>query len=110
MLVQLSRSDCDNPCKTMQIRFGYPEQHSDHYPQNQSHAKFYFKEHIDIRKSVLTYGMESLMADISAYLGFFLGISVMDINGIIKFICLSNKYRFKNIFCRKRSEIDGNNT
>ena len=107
MLFQLSKSFCDNPCKTMQVRFGYPEQHSNH--QNQSHARFYFKEHIDVHKSVLTYGVESLMADISAYLGFFLGISVMDITGIIKFICLSNNYRFKNIFRRKRSEIDGNN-
>ena len=85
----------------MSIRFGYPEQHSDHSPPYQSHAKFYFKSQINVRTSVLSYTKESLLADIGAYLGLALGFSIMDITGAIRYLCQSQIFCKKDSSCRK---------
>ena len=82
----------------MSVRFGYPEQYSDHYPLTNSHAKFYFKTQINVRTSVLSYTTESLFADIGAYLGLALGFSIMDITGAIRYLCQSQ------VFCKKDSK------
>ena len=88
---------CANPCETMKIQFGYPENNADHSNLHESYAKFYFKSLIHVRTSELSMSLSILGAEIGAYFGLLLGFSMLDIMSIIKLITfskvLSTKYK-----------------
>ena len=88
---------CGNPCETMKIQFGYPENNADHSNSHESYAKFYFKSLIHVRTSELSMSLSILGAEIGAYFGLLLGFSMLDIMSLIKLITfskvLSTKYK-----------------
>lgn len=52
--------------------------------------KLYFKSLVTVRNSVLTYTQTSMIAEIGAYIGLLLGVSLLDLTKFINHLFLSN--------------------
>ena len=61
------------PCSTMGIVFGIPIVSKIDVDPDQAYMKLYFKNQINVRSSVYSYSLSSLIADIGGYLGLLLG-------------------------------------
>ena len=75
---------CPLPCTTMGINFGIPIVSTIDINPDQAYLKLYFKNQINVRRSVSSYSISSLVADIGGYLGLLLGFSLLDLSMIIK--------------------------
>ena len=77
-------SYCNSPCTTMGINFGIPIRSNIGIGKKEAYMKLYFKNQINVRTSIYSYSIPSLVADIGGYLGLLLGFSVLDLAGIFK--------------------------
>ena len=77
-------TSCPLPCATMGISFGIPIHSNDDIDSNLAHVKLYFRSQINVRSSVYSYSIASLIADIGGYLGLLLGFSVLDLTSVVK--------------------------
>ena len=67
----------------MEISFGIPVVSNIDANSDEAFVKLYFKNQINVRNSVYSYSISSLVADIGGYLGLLLGFSLLDISGIV---------------------------
>ena len=81
---------CPRACNYMDISFGYPSIY-DILDNWTSYLTLYFKTSIPVRKSHLAYPRSSLFAEIGGYTGLLLGVSLLDVTKVVKF--LSDKFR-----------------
>ena len=87
---------CPKPCETSGILFGIPVEEK-YKRKDLSYVKLYFKQQIITRKSLPSYTMLSVIADVGGYLGLLLGFSLLDLSWVIKKIifCIFWKIRQK---------------
>ena len=77
-------SYCPLPCTTMSLTFGIPIISKIDIGKNEAYMKLYFKNQINVRSSIYSYSIPSLIADIGGYLGILLGFSLLDLCFIVK--------------------------
>ena len=73
-------ASCQAPCSTIETNFGIPQVK----PYSHKHLQVYFKNLITVKKSHISYPIESLFAELGGYLGLLLGVSLMDIKTVIE--------------------------
>ena len=75
---------CPTECTTMGINFGIPIRSTLDIGKNEAYMKLYFKNLVNVRTSIYSYSISSLIADIGGYLGLLLGFSVLDLTHLFK--------------------------
>ena len=62
----------------METNFGIPQIK----PVGSKNLQLYFKNHVVVKKSFVSYPIESLFAELGGYMGLLLGVSLMDIKTV----------------------------
>ena len=75
---------CTQPCTTLTFSFGLPKYSDVDIAKDEGFIKLYFKSQINVRNSMLSYDIETFVADIGGYLGLLLGFSLLDVTRVIK--------------------------
>ena len=72
---------CNVPCASINTYFGIPDKQAF---EDSFHLKLYFKNNISVKQSHVAYPIESFLAEVGGYLGLLLGVSLMDINTVLR--------------------------
>ena len=85
---------CPMPCEKMTVNFAGHDVAGHHDVENEAYVKFYIKDHIEVKKSHLSYTEVSLLAEIGGYVGLLLGVSLKDIASLFDkvFIFFNQKF------------------
>ena len=84
-------ASCQAPCSTIETNFGIPQMKNYSY----KHLQVYFKNLVTVKKSHISYPIESLFAELGGYLGLLLGVSLMDIIPVIQKV-IKLMFKIKN--------------
>ena len=77
-------TSCPTPCGTIGLNFGIPIISKIDIDPDEAYLNFYFKNQINVRSSVSSYSMSSLVADIGCFWGLLLGFPILEMIMIIK--------------------------
>ena len=77
---------CPMACTYLHVSYEYPSIYNlkDGYTPS---ITFYFETSVTARESHLKYDSKSLFAEIGGYTGLLLGVSLLDVQKIFKFLC-----------------------
>ncbi len=75
---------CNAPCATLSLVLGMPFYSRE--TDGDSSVKLYFKSATKVRKSVYAYTELSLLAEFGGYLGLLMGVSLLDLIGISRWL------------------------
>lgn len=89
-------TSCPTPCGTIGLNFGIPIVSKIDIDPDEAYLKLYFKNQINVRSSVSSYSMSSLVADIGCFWGLLLGFPILEMIMIIK------KSSYLSHFCSTR--------
>ena len=79
------KDHCHMPCASMEVLFSSSSQ-SKEGPKNEAYIKFYFLNIIKVQKSVWSYPVVTLLADVGGYMGALLGMSLLDLNKVFNWL------------------------
>ena len=67
----------------MTVTFAGFDSTADNGNENETYVKFYMKEQIQVKTSLLSYSKVSFLAEVGGYIGLLLGVSLMDFASLI---------------------------
>ena len=74
---------CLLPCETMKVMFAGFDSTTDNGIENETYVRFYMKDQIQVKTSILSYTKVSFLAEVGGYIGMLLGVSLMDFASLI---------------------------
>ena len=95
LLSGMQRLLCQKPCSFMTVFVGFP------FPESRidglAKTIMNLKSTTRVKKTVLNYGSLSMLAEIGGYSGLLLGVSLVNVNGIVHFMAKKIKKKMNEI-------------
>ena len=87
---------CPKPCQQYTIIFSSYRESISHYNSYATTLKIQFPKYIRVSRSYYSYTLLELLAEVGGYFGLFLGVSIIQISGLLKILITKLDNHLKN--------------